>query len=65
MVMFFSLTNSSATFQTIIDILFREEIMQDYIIVYMDDILIVTESNNIEDVAAELGSATLGLVGQR
>jgi hypothetical protein len=47
--MFFSLTNSPATFQTIMDILFYEEIMQGCIIVYMDNILIVTESNNIED----------------
>jgi hypothetical protein len=47
--MFFSLTNSSATFQTIIDVLFREEIMQGHVIVYMDDILIVTASNDIED----------------
>jgi hypothetical protein len=46
--MFFSLTNSLATFQTIMDVLFCEEIMQGHIIVYIDDILIVTESNNIE-----------------
>jgi hypothetical protein len=47
--MFFGLTNSSATFQTIIDVLFHEEIMQGCVIVYMDNILIVTESNNIKD----------------
>jgi hypothetical protein len=47
--MFFGLTNSLATFQTIMDVLFCEEIMQGHIIVYMDDILIVTESDNIED----------------
>jgi hypothetical protein len=47
--MFFSLTNSPATFQTIMDVLFYEEIMQGHVIVYMDDILIVTKSNNIED----------------
>src|SRR5437588_4707947 len=47
--MFFSLTNSPATFQTIMDVLFHEEIMQGHIIVYMDDILIVTKSNNIKD----------------
>jgi hypothetical protein len=47
--MFFSLTNSSATFQTIMDVLFCKEIMQGHIIVYMDDILIITKSNNIED----------------
>jgi hypothetical protein len=49
LVMFFGLTNSPATFQTIMDVLFREEIMQGYVIVYMDNILIVTESDNIED----------------
>jgi hypothetical protein len=49
MVMFFGLTNSPATFQTIMDVLFREEIMAGRVIVYMDDILIVTESDDIED----------------
>ena len=49
LVMFFSLTNSPATFQTIMDVLFHKEIMQGHVIVYMDDILIVTESDNIED----------------
>ena len=47
--MFFGLTNSPATFQTIMDILFCEELMQGHVIVYMDNILIVTESDNIED----------------
>src|SRR5437899_9012554 len=47
--MFFGLTNSSATRQIIMDILFHKEIMQGCIIVYMDDILIVTKSDNIED----------------
>src|SRR5947208_4085382 len=49
MVMFFGLTNSPATFQTIMDVLFHEEIMAGCVIVYMDDILIVTESDDIED----------------
>jgi hypothetical protein len=49
LVIFFSLTNSPATFQTIMDVLFHKEIMQGHIIVYMDNILIVTESDNIED----------------
>ena len=49
MVMFFSLTNSPATFQTMMDILFREEIMEGQVIVYMDDILIVTKDNNLEE----------------
>jgi hypothetical protein len=49
MVIFFGLTNSPATFQTMMDILFREEIMKGRVIVYMDNILIVIESNNLED----------------
>ena len=49
MAMFFGLTNSPATFQTMIDALFREEITAGRVIIYMDDILIITESNDIND----------------
>ena len=35
MVMFFGLTNSPATFQTMMDVLFREEIMEGRVIVYI------------------------------
>jgi hypothetical protein len=49
MVMFFGLTKSPATFQTIMDILFCEEIMAGCVIVYIDNILIVTESDDIQD----------------
>jgi hypothetical protein len=31
------------------DVLFQEEIMQGHVIVYMDNILIVTKSDNIKD----------------
>jgi len=41
-VMFFGLTNSPATFQTMMDILFCNEIASGDIIIYMDDILIAT-----------------------
>jgi hypothetical protein len=41
-VMFFGLTNSPATFQTMMDAIFREEIASGDIIIYMDDILIAT-----------------------
>jgi hypothetical protein len=38
--MFFDLTNSSATFQTMMNTIFRQEIATGDIIIYMDDILI-------------------------
>jgi len=41
-VMFFGLTNSPATFQTMMDAIFREEIAIGDVIIYMDDILIAT-----------------------
>jgi hypothetical protein len=39
-VMFFGLTNSPATFQTMMDTLFRQEIATGDVTIYMDDILI-------------------------
>jgi hypothetical protein len=45
LVMFFGLTNSPATFQTIMDSIFREEITSGDVIIYMDDILIATTKN--------------------
>jgi hypothetical protein len=42
-VMFFRLTNSPATFQTMIDTIFREQIMHGTLMVYMDDIAIHTK----------------------
>jgi hypothetical protein len=44
-VMFFGLTNSPATFQTMMDAIFRDEIASGDIIIYMDDILIATEGD--------------------
>ena len=41
--MFFGLTNSPATFQTMMDATFREEIASGNVIIYMDDILIATK----------------------
>ena len=46
--MFFGLTNSPATFQTIMDTLFDDLVATGNVIIYMDDILIVTDSDNIE-----------------
>ncbi|RDB19712.1 Transposon Tf2-9 polyprotein [Hypsizygus marmoreus] len=43
-IMFFGLTNSSATFQTMMNDLFRDQITRGVVIVYMDDILIFTNS---------------------
>src|SRR5882757_6547149 len=41
-VMFFGLTNSPATFQTIMDDIFHEEISQGWLHIYMDDAIIAT-----------------------
>jgi len=41
-VMFFGLTNSPATFQTMMDEIFKEEVTRGNLFIYMDDILIAT-----------------------
>ena len=43
--MFFGLTNSPATFQTMMNVIFAEEIAKGWLIVYMDDLLIATKDN--------------------
>src|ERR1700760_4562195 len=48
MVMFFGLTNSPATFQTMMDQVFREEIATRDVFIYMDDILIATEGTLVQ-----------------
>jgi hypothetical protein len=50
-VMFFGLTNSSATFQTMINSIFASEIAEAWLTVYMDDMVIhiqkhLNESDN-------------------
>ena len=40
LVMFFGLMNSLATFQTMMNNIFREEIMEGWVVIYMDDILV-------------------------
>ena len=40
LVMFFGLTNSLATFQTMMNDMFREEIAEGWVVIYMDDILV-------------------------
>lgn len=44
MVMFFGLTNSPATFQTMMDNIFQDLIATGKVVIYMDDILIGTET---------------------
>ena len=42
--MFFGLTNSLATFQTMMNNIFRELVAEGMVVVYIDDILIFTET---------------------
>ena len=44
--MFFGLTNSPVTFQTMMDDIFHEEIAQGWLRVYMDDVIIATEDDD-------------------
>ena len=44
-VMFFRLTNSPATFQTMMNTIFAEEIAEGWLIVYMDNILVATKDD--------------------
>ena len=43
--MFFGLTNSPATFQTMMDDVFKDKVARGDVIIYMDDILIATEGS--------------------
>ena len=43
--MFFGLTNSPATFQAMMDAIFREEVAKGDVFIYMDDILIATSGS--------------------
>ena len=44
-VMFFGLTNSPATFQTMMNAIFTQELREGWITIYMDNILIHTDQN--------------------
>jgi Reverse transcriptase (RNA-dependent DNA polymerase) len=44
-VMFFSLTNSPATFQMMMDSIFAEELLLGWLVIYMDDMLIAMHDN--------------------
>ena len=43
LVMFFGLTNLPATFQTMMNDIFREEITEGWVVIYMDDILVFSK----------------------
>jgi Reverse transcriptase (RNA-dependent DNA polymerase) len=43
LVMFFGLTNSPATFQIMMNVIFQDLIMEGHVCVYLDDILIFTK----------------------
>jgi hypothetical protein len=44
LVMYFSLTNSPATFQTMMNEIFHDLILEGAVCIYLDDILIFTDS---------------------
>jgi len=46
-VMFFGLTNSPATFQMMIDNIFQEEVAQGWLHIYMDNMIIATEDDEV------------------
>jgi Reverse transcriptase (RNA-dependent DNA polymerase) len=46
-VMFFGLRNSPATFQTMMDEIFRDEIQEGWVKIYMDDIVIATTDDEV------------------
>jgi len=45
--MFFGLTNSPATFQTMMDNIFQEEVAQGWLHIYMDNMIIATEDDEV------------------
>ena len=47
-VMFFGLTNSPATFQTMMNTIFANEMAQGWLTVYMDDMMITTKPESGE-----------------
>ena len=47
-VMFFGLTNSPATFQSMMDTIFKDQILAGWLKVYMDDLLIANEGDRMD-----------------
>jgi len=60
LVMFFGLTNSPATFQTMMNDIFQDLISEGVICVYLDDILIFTETMEEHDRVTCCGSGSEG-----
>ena len=50
LVMFFGLTNSPATFQTMMNDIFWEAIMEGWVVIYMDDILVFSKDEQEHEV---------------
>jgi len=53
LVMFFGMTNSPATFQTMMNNIFRTLIAEEIVVVYLDDILIFTETEEEHEQAVQ------------
>ena len=53
MVMFFGLTNSLATFQAIINDLLRDLVVEEKVAVFIDDVMIATETEEEHDEIVE------------
>ena len=52
-VMFFGLTNSPATFQTMMNDLLRDLVVEEKVVVFIDDVMIVTETEEGHDKIVE------------
>ena len=66
LVMFFGLTNSPATFQTMMNDIFRQEVAEGWVVIYMDDILVFSKSQeehtvHVNKILAKLGEHKLSL----
>ena len=53
MVMFFGLTNSPTIFQTMINDLLRDLVIEEKVVVFIDDVIIVTETKEGHDEIVE------------
>ena len=53
MVMFFRLTNLPATFQTMINDLLRDLVVEEKVVVFIDDVMVVTETEKEYDKIVE------------
>ena len=66
LVMFFGLTNSLATFQTMMDRIFEDLISEGVVVVYLDDILIFTKTlDRMETLPGRNGTSVQDLDGSQ